>query len=113
MRKSFRDKLMDALAKKHIRALSPAAYTGKITDVDLVTAVVAFRYFWDKSFLKEIIWSNVVKHAYTGMVYIGGYRLIAQGETKKEVIEQLARKFCDTVPLFTASGKEIERQVEA
>ena len=110
MGKSFRDKLADALAKKNIAIITSHKPVEGATTVDLVTAEVAFKHFWGKSFQKEIIWSNAVSYAYTGVVYIAGHRFTAQGKTKKAVTLRLAKQFCDTVPIYTASGKEIERQ---
>lgn len=109
--KCFRDKVRDALARKHIQALTPTGKPSRKakTSVDVVTAEVAFRHFWGKNFQKEIIWSNAVSFAYTGIVYIAGYKFMAQGKLKWEVVEKLATQFCDTVPIYTASGKEIER----
>ena len=120
MRKSFRDKVRDALARKHIQALTPTGKPSRKTkaSVDVITAEVAFRHFWGKDFQKSINWatskalSDLATSGHLGVVYIAGYRLSAQAELKWEVVEKLASQFCDTVPLFTASGKEIERQVD-
>lgn len=110
--KSFRDKVRDALARKHIAVVTEDKPSPGITIVDLVTAEVAFKHFWGKNFRKSVIWSNAVSFAYTGVVYIAGYKFVAQGKTKDAVLRRLARQFNDTVPLFTANGKEIERVID-
>ena len=119
MRKSFRDKVQDALARKHAIVISRSGKTTRTAKVDVITAEVAFKHFWGKNFKKAISWSpwkndsmGVVDH-YMGVLYIAGYKFASEGSSKDIVIERLAHQFCDTVPLFTASGKEIERQVEA
>ena len=112
MRKSFRDKVRDALARKHIAVVTESKLSPGITTVDLVTAEVAFQHFWGKNFRKSISWA-IGGTLYCGTVYIAGHRFSATGNTKDTVMKRIARKFNDTVPVYTASGKEIERQVEA
>lgn len=119
MRKSFRDKVQDALARKHAIVISRSGKTTRTAKVDVITAEVAFKHFWGLNFRKAISWSSwkndlsdLATSGHLGVVYIAGYRLVAQAKLKWEVVEKLAAQFCDTVPLFTASGKEIERQVD-
>ena len=112
MKKSFRDKVRDALARKHIIVITSDRPAEGITSVDFITAKVAFEHFYGKNFLKSITWT-VDNKGYVGILYISGYKFVAQGKTKRSAMLRLARQFNDTVPLFTANGKEIERQVEA
>ena len=118
MKKSFRDKVQDALARKHAIVIKGSGKPVRTGQVDVITAEVAFKHFWGKNFKKAISWSpwkndsmGVVDH-YMGVLYIAGYKFASEGSSKDIVIERLAHQFCDTVPLFTASGKEIERQLE-
>ena len=111
MKKSFRDKVRDALAKKHIITITSDRPSEGITSVDFITAKIAFEHFFGKNFLKSIIW-GVDNKGYFGVLYIAGYKFVAPGKTKRAAMLRLARQFNDTVPLFTANGKEIERQVE-
>ena len=112
MRKSFRDKVRDALARKHIAVVTESKPSPGITTVDLITAEVAFKHFWGKSF-RKCVTTRVAAGLWSGTVYIAGWKFSAEGKSYHTVLLRLAHQFCDTVPLFTASGKEIERQVEA
>jgi len=116
MKKSFRDKVRDALALRHIKSLTPGGKPVRSAEVNIVTAQVAFKHFWKKDFDKSIIWTTVWEsglknHYSSGVIYIGDYKLTADGKDRKEATAKLARKFCNTVPLFTANGKEIERVI--
>ena len=117
--KNFRDKVRDALALRHIKSVTAGGKSCHSAEVNVVTAKVAFRHFWGKNFLKEIQWYHWINNAkgnvryYGGNLYIAGWKFTSEGRTKEIVMQRLAKSFCDTVPLFTASGKEIERQVEA
>ena len=118
MKKSFRDKVQDALARKHAIVIKGSGKPVRTGQVDVITTEVALKHFWGKNFKKAISWSSwkndsmgVVDH-YMGVLYIAGYKFASEGSSKDIVIERLAHQFCDTVPLFTASGKEIERQLE-
>ena len=115
MRKSFRDKVRDALARKHAIVLSRSGKTTRTAKVDVITAEVAFKHFWGLNFRKVIswgTWKNDLMGAvdyYTGVLCIAGYKFTSEGSSKDIVIERLAQSFCNTVPLFTASGAEMER----
>ena len=115
MRKSFRDKVQDALARKHAIVISRSGKTTRTAKVDVITAEVAFKHFWGLNFRKAISWSTWKNDLmgdvdyYTGVLYIAGYKFISEGSSKDIVIERLAQSFCNTVPLFTASGAEMER----
>lgn len=119
MKKSFRDKVRDALARKHIAVVTQGGRPCHSGAVNVITTKIAFRHFWGKNFLKEIQWYDWLNNAkgntkyYGGNLYIGDWKFTSEGRTKQVVIERLAKSFCDTVPLFTASGKEIERQEPA
>jgi hypothetical protein len=117
MKKSFRDKVQDALARKHAIVIKGSGKPVRTGQMDVITAEVAFKHFWGKNFKKEIQWSESTDfatgaHVYTGVIYVASWKFTSQGETKHTVMLRLARSFNDTVPLFTASGKEIERQLE-
>lgn len=111
MRKSFRDKVQDALARKHAIVISRSGKTTRTAKVDVITAEVAFKHFWGKSF-RKCVTTSVAAGLWSGTVYIAGWKFSAEGESYHTVLLRLAHQFCDTVPLFTASGKEIERQVD-
>lgn len=117
MRKSFRDKVQDALARKHAIVISRSGKTTRTAKVDIITAEVAFKHFWGLNFRKAISWSTWKNYRmgavdyYMGVLCIAGYKFTSEGSSKDIVIECLAQAFCNTVPLFTASGKEIERQM--
>ena len=67
MGKSFRDKVRDALAKKNIAVITSHKPVEGATTVDLVTAEVAFKHFWGKSFRKSVI-TSVAAGLWSGTV---------------------------------------------
>lgn len=117
MKKSFRDKVQDALARKHAIVIKGSGKPVRTGQVDVITAEVAFKHFWGKNFKKEILWNSwpnsVMGGAtyWTGVLYIDGYKFVSEGSSKDIVTTRLANSFCTTVPLFTASGAERERVV--
>ena len=112
MRKSFRDKVQDALAKRHIRSVTARGKPCRSAEVNIITTEVAFRHFHGKDFRKEIIWSDESAWWYTGIIHVGDMKFVCTGGTKDVVVAHLAECFVNNVPLFTAGGKTINPWAE-